>query len=106
MWKPAPRPAQQPLPTRHPPSSPQAPVLLCDEVTSAIDLSTDATIHSVLLGLPSTLVFICHRLHHIRDFDRVIVMEEGRAVEAGAPAALLKDKGSVLSQMVKTAERG
>lgn len=85
-------------------SSPQAPVLLCDEVTSAIDLATDATIHSALLGLRSTLLVICHRLNHIHDFDHVIVMEQGRAIEAGAPAVLLEDKGSMLSKMVKTAE--
>lgn len=80
--------------------------MLCDEVTSAIDLETDATIHEVLLALRGTVLFICHRLHHIREFDRVVVMEQGRAVEAGPPGALLKDPGSVLSGMVKTAEVG
>lgn len=80
--------------------------MLCDEVTSAIDLETDATIHEVLLALPGTVLFICHRLHHIRKFDRVVVMEQGRAMEAGAPAALLKDPASALSGMVKTAELG
>ncbi len=85
---------------------PQAPVMLCDEVTSAIDLETDATIHEALLALPGTVLFICHRLHHIRDFDRVVVMEQGRAIEAGAPAALVKDQASVLSGLMKTAELG
>ena len=66
----------------------------------------DATIHEALLALPGTVLFICHRLHHIRDFDRVVVMEQGRAIEAGAPAALVKDQASVLSGLMKTAELG
>jgi ABC-type bacteriocin/lantibiotic exporter with double-glycine peptidase domain len=42
-------------------------------VTSAIDLQTDTTIHDVLLGLPCTVLMICHRIHRIQHFDHVIV---------------------------------
>lgn len=80
--------------------------MLCDEVTSAIDLKTDSTIHEVLLSLPCTVLFICHRLHHIKDFDRIIVMEQGKTVEDGVPLQLLKDPSSVLSEMVKHSELG
>jgi ABC-type multidrug transport system fused ATPase/permease subunit len=84
----------------------QAPLMLCDEVTSSIDIKTDATIHEVVLSLGCTVVFICHRLHHIQEFDRIIVMEQGRCVEEGPPAALVQDANSKLSGMIKKSELG
>lgn len=83
-----------------------APVMLCDEVTSAIDLKTDAIIHKIILSLPCTVLWICHRLQHIQDFDRVLVMERGRCVEEGPPAVLLGDVRSTLSGMVSECELG
>jgi ABC-type dipeptide/oligopeptide/nickel transport system ATPase component len=38
-----------------------------------------------------TLLAVAHRLHTIIEADRVLVMQQGSAVEYGAPAALLKD---------------
>lgn len=67
-------------------------VLLCDEPTSACDLATDELIHGTLLhGLPDawTLVVVCHRLHRIREFDSVYVLDAGRLLEEGKPALLL-----------------
>lgn len=40
-----------------------------------------------------TLLAVAHRLHTIIEADRVLVMERGRAVEYGPPAALLEDDG-------------
>lgn len=48
-------------------------MLLCDEVTSSIDLATDRLVQRILLSLDATVIMICHRLHHILDFDRVLV---------------------------------
>jgi ABC-type transport system involved in cytochrome bd biosynthesis fused ATPase/permease subunit len=38
-----------------------------------------------------TLLAVAHRLHTIIEADRVLVMQQGSAVEYGAPGALLKD---------------
>jgi ABC-type multidrug transport system ATPase subunit len=38
-----------------------------------------------------TLLAVVHRLHTIIEADRVLVMQQGSAVEYGAPAPLLKD---------------
>jgi len=67
-------------------------ILLCDEPTSACDLATDEHIHGTLLhGLPKewTLIVVCHRLHRIREFDSVFVLESGRLAEHGSPSELL-----------------
>lgn len=42
---------------------------------------------------------IAHRLSTIADFDRILVMSEGKAVEFGSPAELLEKKG-VFADMV------
>lgn len=73
------------------------PLLLCDEPTAACDLTTDRHIHDTLLhGLDKdwTLVVVCHRLHYVREFDNVVVFEEGRVVEQGSPQELLTRRDS------------
>lgn len=67
----------------------QPDVLLCDEVTSALDVSVQATVIELLRALMSdglTLVFVTHDLAVVRSLaDRVAVLDEGRIVE-DAPA--------------------
>lgn len=66
----------------------QPDVLLCDEVTSALDVSVQATVIELLRDLMSdglTLVFVTHNLAVVRSLaDRVAVLDQGRIVENGA----------------------
>jgi peptide/nickel transport system ATP-binding protein len=70
-------------------------VLLCDEVTSALDVSVQAAIVTLLgeiqrdLGL--SVLFVTHNLPLVRSIaQRVAVMREGRIVEMGTVADVLE----------------
>ncbi|WP_045198618.1 ABC transporter ATP-binding protein [Pseudomonas sp. 2(2015)] len=62
-------------------------VLICDEVTSALDVSVQAAILALLKQLQGegmTLVFVTHDLGVVRAIaDRVVVIKEGQIVEQG-----------------------
>jgi ATP-binding cassette subfamily B protein len=72
-----------------------APILVLDEPTSALDAGTEALVMGTLARLMAgrTTFVIAHRLSTIRDADRVLVLEDGRVVEDGPPAALLARDG-------------
>jgi len=68
----------------------RARVLVLDEATASIDMETDDVIQQTLrkqLGGVS-VVTIAHRLNTILDYDKVIVMDQGRVAELGSPAEL------------------
>ncbi len=73
-----------------------APVLLLDEATSNIDTETEQLIQEALARLMAgrTSIVIAHRLATIRRADLVLVLDSGRLVEAGPPAALLARDGA------------
>lgn len=79
-------------------------ILLFDEPTAHLDIETELELKERMLPLmEGRLVFFAtHRLHWTRDMDLVLVMEDGRIVEAGAPDALLVRGGAfarLVSQM-------
>ena len=68
-----------------------APILILDEATSAVDGETEALVQATIRELAGrrTILVIAHRLAAIRHADRVVVLEAGRIVECGPPARLL-----------------
>ncbi len=76
------------------------PILLLDEPTSAIDEGTEQLIQDALdrLCKGRTSITIAHRLSTIKDADRIIVLQQGKIVEAGTHKQLL-DMGGVYAEM-------
>lgn len=80
-----------------------APILLLDEATSAIDAESEAKVQTALAHLTKgrTVFVIAHRLSTVRKADKIFVLDQGRIVESGTHASLLKKKGmyAKLSQL-------
>ncbi|MCB9973245.1 MAG: ABC transporter ATP-binding protein [Rhodospirillales bacterium] len=72
-----------------------APILILDEATSALDSESEKLIQESLQDLMQgkTVIAIAHRLSTISHLDRLIVMDEGKIIEDGTHAQLLKNKG-------------
>lgn len=63
----------------------EAPVLLLDEATAALDSSTEKEVQACLdsISVGMTTVTVAHRLSTIENADRILVMEGGRVIEEG-----------------------
>ena len=72
-----------------------APVLVLDEATAALDSEVEAAIQESLKDLmrDKTVIAIAHRLSTIAALDRLVVMDNGRIVEEGTHEALLRKRG-------------
>ena len=66
-------------------------VLILDEATSSLDVPSERLVQRALQTILAgrTAVVIAHRLSTVEIADRVLVMEQGRIVEDGAPAELI-----------------
>lgn len=71
-------------------------VLVFDEPTAHLDIETELELKKTMLELmDGKLVFFAtHRLHWMRDMDRVLVIEDGRIVEQGTCGELLEADGT------------
>ncbi len=72
-----------------------APVLILDEATSAVDNETEAAIQRSLHRIAEgrTTVIIAHRLSTVRHADRILVLDGGAVAEAGSHEELLAEEG-------------
>lgn len=79
-------------------------IMVLDEATSAVDKATDGLIQRSIREEfeDSTLVVIAHRLSTIADFDRVLVLDQGRVVEYDSPKNLIGIEGGIFRGMCES----
>jgi ATP-binding cassette subfamily B protein len=72
-----------------------APILLLDEATAALDSESEEAIREALSRLMRgrTVIAIAHRLATLRNFDRVVMLQSGRIIEDGPPDRLMQSPG-------------
>ena len=77
-----------------------APLLILDEATSAVDNETEAALQRSInkISVGRTAVIIAHRLSTIRNADRILVLQNGGIIEDGTHEDLEK-MGGVYSRM-------
>jgi ATP-binding cassette subfamily C protein CydCD len=72
-----------------------APILLLDEATAALDSESEEAIREALgrLMRGRTVIAIAHRLATLRNFDRVVMLRSGKIIEDGPPDRLMQGQG-------------
>ncbi len=70
-------------------------ILILDDSTSSVDTETEAQIRSAMQSLMQdrTTFIIAHRIQSIMNADLILVMEDGRIIQRGTHASLLKEPG-------------
>ena len=73
-----------------------APILILDEATNALDTESERAVQEALDALMNTRTTICiaHRLSTIQHADVIVVMDQGRIIETGTHSELLQRGGT------------
>ncbi|EAY11234.1 ABC transporter family protein [Trichomonas vaginalis G3] len=79
-----------------------APILLLDEATAALDTESEQLVQKSLekVRKGKTAIVVAHRLATVKNADRILVFQNGKIVESGKHEELLKANG-IYSDLVK-----
>ena len=85
-----------------------APILLLDEALSSVDAENESAIQSALDCLMEnrTTLVIAHRLSSVINADRILVLDEGRAMEIGTHSELIEADGTYAGLMRQQTQMG
>lgn len=78
-------------------------ILVMDEATASVDYATDELIGKTIRQefAQSTILTIAHRLRTVIDYDRVMLLDQGRIAEFDRPGVLLRDSKSKFYALCK-----
>nr|KYP57754.1 ABC transporter B family member 4 [Cajanus cajan] len=81
-------------------------ILLLDEATSALDAESERVVQETLdkIMINRTTVIVAHRLSTIRSADIIAVIHQGKVIEEGTHAELIKDPYGAFSQLIRLQE--
>ncbi|XP_042060312.1 ABC transporter B family member 11-like isoform X1 [Salvia splendens] len=81
-------------------------ILLLDEATSALDGDSERVVQEALekIKMNRTTVIVAHRLSTIRNANLIVVLHQGKLVEKGTHAELLKDPQGMYSNLICSQE--
>jgi len=81
-------------------------ILLLDEATSAVDMHTDTLVQKTIREnfRDRTILTIAHRIDTIMDYDRILVLDNGKVAEFDSPDVLLK-RDSMFSGLVRSMQQ-
>ena len=65
-------------------------ILILDDSSSALDYATDAALRKQIRALDTTTFIVAQRASSVRDADKIIVLDDGKAVGIGTHETLLK----------------
>ncbi|KAJ3315207.1 hypothetical protein HDU76_002250 [Blyttiomyces sp. JEL0837] len=68
-------------------------VIMLDEATASVDTETDSRIQDTIRTelTHCTVLTIAHRLKTVVDYDRIIVLDQGKIIENGSPLELIEN---------------
>ncbi|KAB5524001.1 P-loop containing nucleoside triphosphate hydrolase protein [Coniochaeta sp. 2T2.1] len=77
-------------------------ILLLDEFNLTVDTDTDSRMQAVIRRefAQYTVLCVAHRLDSVMDYDRVVVMDDGRIVETGLPVELAAIEGGRFRELL------
>ncbi|MFO8155587.1 MAG: lipid A export permease/ATP-binding protein MsbA [Pseudomonadota bacterium] len=78
-----------------------APIFIMDEATSALDNESERHIREAMehITRDRTTLIIAHRLSTVEDADRILVLEDGRIVQQGRHADMIREEGSPYARL-------
>ncbi len=84
-----------------------APILILDEATNALDTESERAVQDTLdeLMTERTTLCIAHRLSTIMHADLIVVLDQGRIVETGRHEELIR-RGGIYQKLYAISERG
>lgn len=79
-------------------------VVVLDEASSRLDPATEALLERAVDHLLEnrTAILIAHRLETVARADDIVILEDGRVIEYGERAALIRDPNSRFSRLLET----